>query len=238
MPPTRPAGTPPPSIPEPFGYRLKNKVLGPPLHSERLEHETLGNPTALAVFASDNLSSCAYATEEILRVLVAVRRPRRVHARHTDHDRAAGGARLPDPLVSPDDQGLSRRPVAPTSSPATTSVCCRPGGRRRPADRLRAHRRRVGRRRQRRPGLGVHRARAVQALDRHRLRGGHRLRQPRGTKESGKIFAVPTYFFIVNMFILIGVGIVRTGHARRSPQGPTRVSRAWSRSAPITATDC
>src|SRR4029077_5090537 len=31
----------------------------------------------------------------------------------------------------------------------------------------------------------------------------------RGTKESGKMFAVPTYFFIVNMFILIGVGIVR-----------------------------
>ena len=45
-------------------------MLGPPLHSDRLEHETLGNPTALAVFASDNLSSCAYATEEILRVLV------------------------------------------------------------------------------------------------------------------------------------------------------------------------
>ena len=38
--------------------------------SDRLEHETLGKPTALAVFASDNLSSCAYATEEILRVLI------------------------------------------------------------------------------------------------------------------------------------------------------------------------
>ena len=45
-------------------------MLGPPLHSDRLEHETLGKPTALAVFASDNLSSCAYATEEILRVLI------------------------------------------------------------------------------------------------------------------------------------------------------------------------
>ena len=61
-----------PTIPEPFGHRLKNRLLGPPLHSERLEHETLGRPTALAVFASDNLSSCAYATEEILRVLVPV----------------------------------------------------------------------------------------------------------------------------------------------------------------------
>ena len=48
-------------IPEPLGYRLKNAVLGPPLHSDRLEHETLGRPTALAVFASDCMSSCAYA---------------------------------------------------------------------------------------------------------------------------------------------------------------------------------
>lgn len=35
-------------------------------------HERLGKPTALAVFASDNLSSSAYATEEILRVLIPV----------------------------------------------------------------------------------------------------------------------------------------------------------------------
>src|SRR6266540_2691963 len=57
-------------IPESLGYRIKNKLLGPPLHTERLEHERLGNATALAVFASDNLSSSAYATEEILRILV------------------------------------------------------------------------------------------------------------------------------------------------------------------------
>src|SRR5258706_11555278 len=42
----------------------------PPLHTEQLEDERLGKPTALAVFASDNLSSSAYATEEILRVLL------------------------------------------------------------------------------------------------------------------------------------------------------------------------
>ncbi|HJP64950.1 MAG TPA: DNA-binding protein, partial [Actinomycetota bacterium] len=53
-----------------LAYRLKCKLLGPPLHTEQLEHERLGKPTALAVFASDNLSSSAYATEEILRVLV------------------------------------------------------------------------------------------------------------------------------------------------------------------------
>src|SRR5262245_35690711 len=62
-----------PGIPVPpdgLGYRLKCRLLGPPLHTEQLEHERLGRPTALAVFASDNLSSSAYATEEILRVLV------------------------------------------------------------------------------------------------------------------------------------------------------------------------
>src|SRR3954462_3912287 len=56
--------------PDTLRYRVKNKVLGPPLHTEELEHERLGKPTALAVFASDNLSSSAYATEEILRVLI------------------------------------------------------------------------------------------------------------------------------------------------------------------------
>src|SRR6266511_2890003 len=56
--------------PEKRSYRLKNRLLGPPLATERLEHERLGKPTALAVFASDNLSSSAYASEEILRVLV------------------------------------------------------------------------------------------------------------------------------------------------------------------------
>src|SRR5436305_9596561 len=59
-------------LPEPTSYRLKNRLLGAPLHTEQLEHERLGIPTALAVFASDNLSSSAYATEEILRVLVPV----------------------------------------------------------------------------------------------------------------------------------------------------------------------
>ncbi|MEO5723365.1 MAG: amino acid permease, partial [Ilumatobacteraceae bacterium] len=48
------------------------KLLGQPLDSDRLEHETLGKPTALAVFASDCISSCAYASEEILHVLVPV----------------------------------------------------------------------------------------------------------------------------------------------------------------------
>jgi hypothetical protein len=58
--------------PDSLGYRMKTKVLGQPLHNDQLEEERLGKPTALAVFASDNLSSSAYATEEILRVLFPV----------------------------------------------------------------------------------------------------------------------------------------------------------------------
>src|SRR5712691_9339993 len=70
----RPLPAPAPSDlpPDDVGYRVKSKLLGPPLHTEQLEHERLGKPTALAVFASDNLSSSAYATEEMLRVLVPI----------------------------------------------------------------------------------------------------------------------------------------------------------------------
>src|SRR3989441_4104473 len=51
-------------------YLLKRLLLGKPLATARLEHERLGKPTALAVFSSDNMSSVAYATEEILRILI------------------------------------------------------------------------------------------------------------------------------------------------------------------------
>src|SRR5204863_3745594 len=62
--------SPGPLPPDPLRYRLKCRLLGQPLHTAELEDQRLGKPTALAVFASDNLSSSAYATEEILRVLV------------------------------------------------------------------------------------------------------------------------------------------------------------------------
>jgi amino acid transporter len=72
--PRTPAPLPPstaaPPLPESRRYRVKNRLLGPPLDTDELEHERLGIPTALAVFSSDCISSSAYATEEILRVLV------------------------------------------------------------------------------------------------------------------------------------------------------------------------
>jgi amino acid transporter len=59
-------------LPESRAYRLKRLLLGPPLISDQLTQERLGKPTALAVLSSDVMSSSAYATEEILRILVPV----------------------------------------------------------------------------------------------------------------------------------------------------------------------
>jgi amino acid transporter len=71
-----PAGTAVPSrvppLPESPGYKIKRRLLGPPIHSNELDHQRLGIPTALAVFSSDCISSSAYATEEILKVLLPV----------------------------------------------------------------------------------------------------------------------------------------------------------------------
>ncbi|MBI1999873.1 MAG: APC family permease [candidate division NC10 bacterium] len=51
-------------------YALKRVLLGNPLTTAQARYERLAKIPALAIFASDNLSSVAYATEEILLVLV------------------------------------------------------------------------------------------------------------------------------------------------------------------------
>src|SRR5262245_61731399 len=48
---------------------LKRFLVGAPMPLAQARHERLGKAVALAVFASDPLSSVAYATEEILLVL-------------------------------------------------------------------------------------------------------------------------------------------------------------------------
>ncbi len=50
---------------------LKRLLVGTPIRTARLAHERLTKKTALAIFASDALSSTAYATEQILLVLAA-----------------------------------------------------------------------------------------------------------------------------------------------------------------------
>ena len=53
-----------------LGYRTKRLLLGPPFKTAQLAHERISKRVALAVFSSDPISSTAYATEEMLLVLV------------------------------------------------------------------------------------------------------------------------------------------------------------------------
>ena len=48
---------------------LRTWLIGRPIHSEREEHERLTKVKGLAIFSSDNISSSAYGPEEIMRVL-------------------------------------------------------------------------------------------------------------------------------------------------------------------------
>ena len=50
---------------------LSHWFIGRPLQTADAPHQTIGKAVGLAVFASDALSSTAYATQEILGVLAA-----------------------------------------------------------------------------------------------------------------------------------------------------------------------
>jgi amino acid transporter len=54
-----------------LSYRTKRVLLGPALSTAQLVHERVSKRVALAVFSSDPISSTAYATEEMLLVLIA-----------------------------------------------------------------------------------------------------------------------------------------------------------------------
>jgi amino acid transporter len=196
-------------LPEPLGYRIKSKILGPPINTDRLVHERLGKPTALAVFASDNLSSSAYATEEILRVLVpavgvfafSMVVPITVamlvvlgflilsYRQTIKEYPSAGGAYI----VTRDNFGIFWAQIAGvsllTDYVLTVAVSTAAGT--------------------------AALASAFPVFEPFILpisilfvcivAGGNL----KGVKESGKAFAIPTYFFIVNMVILLFVGIVK-----------------------------
>ncbi|MHB8340925.1 MAG: hypothetical protein ACYDB7_07080, partial [Mycobacteriales bacterium] len=57
-------------VPETLGYRVKRLLLGPPLTTEELPNERLGNAMALGVLSPDCISSSAYGSEEMLRILL------------------------------------------------------------------------------------------------------------------------------------------------------------------------
>ena len=55
---------------ESFLGQVKRLIVGAPIDSQHAQHERLSRVTGLAILSSDALSSVAYATEEILRVLL------------------------------------------------------------------------------------------------------------------------------------------------------------------------
>src|SRR3954452_22369922 len=209
-PPTQIPPEPPIDLPpDTRGYRLKSRLLGPPLHNEQLAHERLGKPTALAVFASDNLSSSAYATEEILRVLIPVigvlafslvvpitvamlvvlgflilsyRQTIKAYP-------SAGGAYI----VTRDNFGLLPAQVAGVALltdyilTVAVSVAAGPAALTSAAAPLRPY------------SVPISVAFIVVIA----------YGNLRGVKESGRLFAAPTYFFIGNMVVLLGVGLFR-----------------------------
>src|SRR4051794_13702257 len=195
--------------PDSIGYRMKRRLLGPPLHTEELEHERLGKPTALAGFASDNLSSSAYATEEILRVLVpavglaafSLVVPITVamlivlaflilsYRETIKAYPTAGGAYM----VTRDNFGLLPAQVAgvalltdyvltvAVSVAAGTAALTSAFGALRPW------------------AVPISLAFIVVIA----------FGNLRGVRESGRIFAVPTYFFLLNMVVLLAIGMYR-----------------------------
>ena len=59
-----------PELPETLLYRVKNRLLGPPMVTEQLETERMGGVMAMGVLTPDAISSSAYGTEEMLIELV------------------------------------------------------------------------------------------------------------------------------------------------------------------------
>ncbi len=49
---------------------IRTRLIGRPISTHREQHERLTKLKALAIFSSDNISSSAYATEEMMRILV------------------------------------------------------------------------------------------------------------------------------------------------------------------------
>jgi amino acid transporter len=196
-------------MPQRAGYSLKRAILGRPLPTSALAHERLGKPTALAVFASDNLSSVAYATEEILKVAVPVAGlaafgvvmpitlgilailavllfsyRQTIKAYPT-----AGGAYI----VTKDNFGLLPAQVAGvallTDYVLTVAVSASAG---------------IAAITSAFPGLYATRVPMTIVCIWFIAWGNLR-----GVRESGRMFAVPTYFFITMMLLLLGVGVAR-----------------------------
>src|SRR5215469_937188 len=197
------------NLPESLRYRVKRVLLGPPLVSDQLHGQRLGKPTALAVLSSDVMSSSAYATEEMLRILVpiaglaafAIVTPMTaailgvlavVTMCYRDVVRSypkAGGSYV----VSRDNFGPNVAQVAGAAllvSYTITVAVSVAAGTDAVVSAVPSLRRAV-----------VPMSVAFVVL----IAWGNL----RGLREAGRFFAIPTYFFIANMAVLIAAGLVR-----------------------------
>ena len=213
---------------------LKRVLVGRAVASDRLEHTLLPKILALPVFSSDALSSVAYATEEILRVLlvasagtVALAMPISIAIaalliivvssyRQTVRAYPSGGGAY---IVSKDNLGILPGLIAAaallTDYVLTVSVSVVAGV--------------------------FAMTSALPALSPYKLELSLgfvlliTLANLRGVRESGTLFAVPTYAFIVSIIILVVTGMARcifggcpivTDHVVPSPSWPTPSARS------------
>ena len=203
---------------------LRRILIGTPLPTERIIHERLGKVQALAILSSDALSSVAYATEEILLVLVlagsgalglslpialAIAALLLIVASsyyQTVHAYPTGGGAY---TVARENLGTLPSLVAGgallTDYVLTVAVSISAG---------------VAAITSAFPTL--YPWRVVLALAAVTF---VTLVSLRGVRESGRVFALPTYFFIAIMFLLVVVGLVRLlfGHPVSEASASTAV---------------
>ncbi|MEZ5411083.1 MAG: APC family permease [Acidimicrobiales bacterium] len=188
----------------------KRWLLGRPLATMSESRERLGRPTGLAVLSSDAISSTAYASEEVLRVLVPVIGLAAVSdllpialivsvlitvvvASYHQTIRAypnGGGAYI----VARENLGQTPALVAAASLLVdyvlTAAVSISAGV----AAIVAAY-----------PPLAPFRVELCLAFV-----AGITLANLRGLRESGRLFVSPTFAYIVMLFVLIGVGLARS----------------------------
>jgi amino acid transporter len=198
--------------------QIKRFVVGKPIPSHLAHHERLSRVTGLAVLSSDALSSVAYATEEIVRVLVlagaaalsastpiafviaAILAVVVFSYRQTIHAYPSGGGAY---IVAKENLGETPALVAAASLLIdyilTVAVSIAAG---------------VAAVTSAFPQWHINRVELTLAFVLVLMIGNLR-----GIRESGRIFAVPTYFFILTTLTLIGFGVwhVLTGSVHPVP---------------------
>src|SRR5215204_6473017 len=187
---------------------FKRFVVGHPIPSDLAHHERLSRVTGLAVLSSDPLSSVAYATEEILRVLILVGIGTLTLAtpialviatilavvvfsyRQTIHAYPGGGGAY---IVAKDNLGVTPALIAAGALlidyVLTVAVSIAAG---------------VAALTSAFPDWHLNRVEMALGFVVVLMLGNLR-----GIRESGRIFSVPTYFFVVSVLALIAVGAWR-----------------------------